>query len=1064
MSYSTEKTNNFMRGVLWIALIAGLFGPVTTVSKAHAVTVPITPPYWIADIYNGTQSASVDYDDSDFHVIGTHTFFCALEKPDSRQIWVEQVGFVQRVPIVNGNGLGCPNYVGALNGVAIYQTQDPASSQYTFWRSDGTVEGTHAFYTVASTALDYGIRTSAEFSNSLYFSGNYSLWRTDGTAQGTLIISNTSSIYGMATLGGSLYFATTDYFSSWELWRSDGTAEGMQRIKPAANAARLNEINQPLPSPTPRYFPKITPVNGNLFISTAYEIWISDGTSTGTVLLASMNTSPGTQFQYVAYKNQMAYIVADFTQFPTPNNQLWLTDGTLSGTRRVTDAPTNASLINAAGDWLYLTDATGTLWKTNGNTGSIQQVTTLPSQPLITWQNQLLFRGHPFQNSPALLMVTDGTPTGTHQLLSLPLDETGATITAHNFADANGKLLFWDTRPAIGTEPYISDGTDANTHLLRDINTAPASSDIAVVATAGQNLYFMATHLNYGRGLWRTQGNPNDAVFLHELRPSAFHDGNAQDGARFARPTPLNTVLLYAAPVVGVSSILENAVPYVLWRSDGSPSGTYTLTDESTPIEVYDFMSLKDTRPIGIIVGSDCYFVSGQTLWRTDGTREGTTRVKQFDGSFTNQPFVASNGILYFVESTVTDMRLWRTDGTEAGSRVITTATYIRDLFATSQTVFFSDYSAVRTTDGTPTGTVVLHGTTVTPTEVSDLTLAGDNLFFVANDGIHGRELWRSDGSITNTAMITDFTAGISSTFPSENDTSDFFVPFGAKLIFGPPITEVLTSLWVSDGTAAGTQRIGNRQNYHPFVIGTSADRGLMYYNDAGLWQTNGTLTGTLRITDTVDKALITVNTLIYLRSLWPSMGQQVWWKNADSVTPQHLIDLPMQGFDVLETVVNDHLVFQATDDNRTTRLMAWPLPQPTSAGVDVSLQVPTLAPINEAGKLNLPITLMNSGQANAQPITLTLELGDGMTYASDTSGHAPQVQGNQVRWQWSELSFLSNANFTILLQAPRGNLGARSPFTLTVQSAQTDDDPSDNLIHAQAWTTTAWYLPIAQR
>ena len=40
------------------------------------------------------------------------------------------------------------------------------------------------------------------------------------------------------------------------------------------------------------------------------------------------------------------------------------------------------------------------------------------------------------------------------------------------------------------------------------------------------------------------------------------------------------------------------------------------------------------------------------------------------------------------------------------------------------------------------------------------LTAVGNTLFFTADDGIHGRELWESDGTETGTVMVKDINSG----------------------------------------------------------------------------------------------------------------------------------------------------------------------------------------------------------------------------------------------------------------------------------------------------------------
>jgi ELWxxDGT repeat protein len=67
-------------------------------------------------------------------------------------------------------------------------------------------------------------------------------------------------------------------------------------------------------------------------------------------------------------------------------------------------------------------------------------------------------------------------------------------------------------------------------------------------------------------------------------------------------------------------------------------------------------------------------------------------------------------------------------------------------------------------TDGTEAGTIKL-ADLVNP---EHLTVSNDRLFFAADDGVHGRELWVSDGTADGTLMALDMNAGAPSSNPSD--------------------------------------------------------------------------------------------------------------------------------------------------------------------------------------------------------------------------------------------------------------------------------------------------------
>jgi ELWxxDGT repeat protein len=82
----------------------------------------------------------------------------------------------------------------------------------------------------------------------------------------------------------------------------------------------------------------------------------------------------------------------------------------------------------------------------------------------------------------------------------------------------------------------------------------------------------------------------------------------------------------------------------------------------------------------------------------------------------------------------------------------------------------------------------------------TDLLACGDLLFFVAGDGRHGRELWRSDGSEAGTSLVLDLNPGEAGADPQELSTE------GALLLFSAADGSGSRGLWQSDGSAAGTQ------------------------------------------------------------------------------------------------------------------------------------------------------------------------------------------------------------------------------------------------------------------
>jgi ELWxxDGT repeat protein len=109
------------------------------------------------------------------------------------------------------------------------------------------------------------------------------------------------------------------------------------------------------------------------------------------------------------------------------------------------------------------------------------------------------------------------------------------------------------------------------------------------------------------------------------------------------------------------------------------------------------------------------------------------------------------NGTLFF--SAYTDKNgseLWKSDGTAKGTVLV------KDIYSGSSKYCFRGYYG---------GHVCF--TVVHSSSPNNLINVNGTLFFVANDGTHGRELWKSDGTSKGTVLVADIDAGSASSYPS---------------------------------------------------------------------------------------------------------------------------------------------------------------------------------------------------------------------------------------------------------------------------------------------------------
>jgi ELWxxDGT repeat protein len=161
-----------------------------------------------------------------------------------------------------------------------------------------------------------------------------------------------------------------------------------------------------------------------------------------------------------------------------------------------------------------------------------------------------------------------------------------------------------------------------------------------------------------------------------------------------------------------------------------------------------------DNEGSAAIIGSTIYFTANDTthgieLWKTDGTEAGTVLVKDINTADSSTPFLlgsVGNTLFFTANDTTHGYELWKTDGTEVGTVLVKDINPLGD----SNIIGGKSWS---------------------------IGAAGNRIVFQANDGVHGREPWTSDGTAAGTVMIEDIN-------PSGNSNPGSFQSFGNVIIF----------------------------------------------------------------------------------------------------------------------------------------------------------------------------------------------------------------------------------------------------------------------------------------
>jgi ELWxxDGT repeat protein len=233
------------------------------------------------------------------------------------------------------------------------------------------------------------------------------------------------------------------------------------------------------------------------------------------------------------------------------------------------------------------------------------------------------------------------------------------------------------------------------------------------------------------------------------------------------------------------------------------------------------------------------------SLFSTDGTTTGNQIVKTFVQSLGN-PFpieanikyndykIEYNNKLYFsAGNSAISMNLWQSDGTTAGTNVLVPSLQqVKYFIVFNGKLYFTANNSVNgneiwSTDGTAAGTTMLKdiypGSTssIDPLVDPHFTIFNGKLYFVANDGVTGWELWSTDGTSAGTSLLKNLRTIETETQPYNQGAFRIF-PFYSLLPFKVFNNKMYFTavddqsynlaagfvLCETDGTAAGTKRV----------------------------------------------------------------------------------------------------------------------------------------------------------------------------------------------------------------------------------------------------------------
>ncbi len=426
--------------------------------------------------------------------------------------------------VARGAAGSFPREVTPFGSVAIFSANDENGDDE-LWRTDGTAAGTFRVADIHPT--DSSFPSDLTVAGGIFFFvaddgvTGQELWKTDGTAAGTVQVKDIrpgpdgSSAAGLVAVGDLLLFRADDGESGFELWRSDGTAAGtvlVEDIQPGQfGSLSFGGVEQIVAGDTLFFFAD-DGTNGR-------ELWKSDGTDLGTMLVRNIAAGAADSEPFFgAAFGALDDTVFFFADDGVVGEELWKSNGTFAGTVLVKDIRTGSgdsfafpsSSFARMGDALFFTADEATareeLWRTDGTpmgtvlVADIAPGTSQSSPEALTALGDVLLFAASQSPSGRELWRSDGTAMGTALVRDIfPGVGSGSISRLHA---RNGAVFFDANDGVVGRELWRSDGTTVGTALAADILPGPGGSDPQDFISFAGMLLFTADDGVVGRELW----------------------------------------------------------------------------------------------------------------------------------------------------------------------------------------------------------------------------------------------------------------------------------------------------------------------------------------------------------------------------------------------------------------------------------------------------------------------------------------------------------------------------------------------------------------------------------
>ena len=533
--------------------------------------------------------------------------------------------------------------------------------------------------------------------------------------------------------------------TGYELLRTDGTPEGTFFIRDINPGPADSQSGQTCPAEGLLYFVADDGVHGA-------EPWCTDGERDNAWLLKDINPGDSTSTpHYFCPDGHKAYFVADDGAH---GEEIWLSDGTPEGTRLVVDLQPG---IQGSGPW-----------------------------SLAMYQGRLYFCAGTEQFGEEVFS-TDGTPEGTRLLRDIV---AGAGWSGPDNLTILGDYLFFSCNDGIhGEELWFSDGTSAGTLLFADIAqpVLNPSSSPRELTPLDPLLLFVTDDGKAGMEVWRSDGTEAGTEPLFDIAP----------GTESAFPANLTRVggFVYLAA--------ENETyGRELWVTNGVPEGTSLLADIRPGPE--------SSNPEALASCQDRLFFKtaarggGDQLWCVPDRASSPILLPTPAGDSCTRAFEVFDTVYFYTRAQDGAISLWSTDGTPEKTHTIITNLGTNAVWQNLSTPRVS-LAASPTPVCTDAERDILAAAIVpypAYQPACSLCVLNGTTYFAANSSCSGSELWRSDGTMSNTAQVCDAFPGRAGSSPCN------LVVFKNSLYFVAEHVRDGRVLWRSEGTAQDTHAV----------------------------------------------------------------------------------------------------------------------------------------------------------------------------------------------------------------------------------------------------------------